>query len=244
MKALIVAGGRGERLKPFTTNIPKPMIAIEGKPILERIINFFKRSGISDFIFALCYLPKPIINYFGDGSRFGIRINYTFENPSFPLGTAGAILPAQNLISETFIVTYADIIRDLQIKEMIKFHKNSKSLATINVYKHKGSNFKSSIEFNKDKLLTEFQEFNHEQTLQEGYKWSNGSFYIFEPEIFKYIPENKQSDFSRDIFPNILKDKKKISVYPSSGYFIDIGTKENLIRLHEDLKLNLLILGG
>ncbi|MBI2596925.1 NDP-sugar synthase [Candidatus Daviesbacteria bacterium] len=243
MKAIIVAGGKGERLKPLTNNLPKPMVKINGRPILEYIVTLFKKNGISDFIFALCYLPQSIIEYFGDGDRFGIKIKYTFENPNFPLGTAGAILRAKKLITDTFVVTYADIIRELSIKEIISFHKMSKNLATINTYKHLGDNYKSSIEFNKDNYITSFQEFQTEQKLEKGFNWSNGSFYIFEPEIFDYIPHNKKSDFSKDIFPKLLRLKKKILIYPTSGYFLDVGTKENLKKLKDDLKFSLLTLG-
>lgn len=243
MKAIIIAGGRGERLKPLTNKIPKPMIRVGNKPILEYIINFFAKDGIKELILALCYLPEPIINYFKDGSRFGVKIHYIFEDKNLPLGTAGAILPARDLISNTFIVTYADILRDLQLDKMIKFHNSSKSLVTINIYKHKGDNLKSLLRFSKDNKLIQFKEFEITQNLKQGYRWSNSSFYIFEPEIFRYISKDKRLDFSRDIFPNILKDKKKISVYPSSGYFLDIGTKENLKKLQKDIRINPSILG-
>jgi len=244
MKAIIIAGGRGERLKPLTNDIPKPMLQVKGKPLLEHIINLFKKNGISDFIFALCYLPQPIIEYFGDGTKFGVKIKYTFEDPNIPLGTAGSILPAKQLLSKggTFIVTYADIIRELPIKKMINFHKASNSMATINTYKHRGGNLKSSIVFNKDNVLTSFQEFEVVQILKKGFRWSNGSFYIFEQEIFNYIPENEKSDFAKDIFPKIIKEHKKITVYPSLGYFLDIGTKESFKELQIDLETNPAIL--
>ncbi len=238
MKVIIIAGGRGERLKPLTNILPKPMVRIGNKPILEHVINLFKRNGVSDFIIALCYMPDPIINYFGDGSKFGIKITYTFEEPNLPLGTSGGILPAKELIEETFIVTYADILRNLRIKEMIKLHTKSKGIATINIYKHTGGNFKSALKFSKNNLLTEFKELKKSQNAETGFHWSNGSLYIFEPEIFKYIPKNRKSDFSKDIFPKLLKLNKKISVFPSSDYFLDIGTKENLEKLNKDVRFS------
>src|SRR5437868_7160562 len=119
MKAIIVAGGRGKRLRPLTDNIPKPMIQIAGKPIIEHTINLFKKNGITDFIISLCYLPHKITEYFGDGKNFGVHIDYMYEKENFPLGTAGNIAAAKNVISGTFIVTYSDIIRDLNITDMI-----------------------------------------------------------------------------------------------------------------------------
>ena len=236
MKAIIVAGGRGERLRPLTNKIPKAMILISGKPILEYTIELMKKNGISELVIALCYLPKAIVDYFGDGSKFGVKIKYIYEDPKLPMGTAGAILPARRFIHETFLVTYADILTKLPVKHMIKFHKHSHGFATINAYQHKGVNFKSLISFNQDNLLTEFKEFESEQYLKDRNCWSNGSFYIFEPEIFDSIPYKKGSDFARDIFPNLIKENKKIYIYSSSEYFLDIGTKKSLIQLEKDLK--------
>lgn len=235
MKAIIVAGGKGERLRPLTNKIPKPMIEICGKPLLLYTIELLKKHGITDIIIALCYLPEYIENYFKDGSNFGVNITYTYENPQNPLGTAGAILPAQMHINDTFIVTYADILRKLDITKMIEFHKKSKRIATINVYKHRGDNFKSSIKFDKNYWLTKFKELESCETLKNGFKWSNGSFYIFEPEIFEYISKDKPADFSRFIFPTLLESNKKISVFPSNEYLIDIGTHENLEKARKDI---------
>lgn len=234
MKAVIVAGGRGERLKPLTDKIPKPMIEVGGKPILEHIINLLKKYNIKDLILALCYLPEIITSYFGDGSKFDVKIVYTYEDPNCPLGTAGAILLAKKHIDSTFIVTYADTLRDLNIKEMIKQHQEKKSFATLHTYQHRGSNLKSKFEFDNDKKLIKFIELPTSTALKKGFVWSNGSFYILEPDIFDLIPKNHECDFSRDIFPALLSSDKKIHVYSSDGYFIDIGTLEKLeeARLH------------
>lgn len=228
IKAVVVAGGKGERLRPLTDRIPKPMVDVGGRPILEHTIVLLKLHGISDFIIALCYLPEEITSYFGDGSKFGVKITYTYENPDNPSGTAGAILLAKQYIDSTFIVTYADILRDLNIAGMIEHHKKSNSLATLNVYQHRGSNFKSRLEFNDDFVLNTFEELPTSIELKEGFVWSNSSFYVLEPDIFDFIQDGKAVDFARDVFPQLLSEGKKISVYPSSGYFIDIGTPEKL----------------
>ena len=151
MKAIIVAGGKGERLRPLTNEIPKPMVEVNGKPILLHIINLFKKNGVKDFIIALCYLPEVIVSYFGDGSKFGVNITYTFEDSENPLGTAGAISLAEDIIDDTFIVTYADILRDLDIKKMINFHKENNALATLNIYSRKSKNAKSMIILDENK---------------------------------------------------------------------------------------------
>ena len=228
MKAIIIAGGRGERLRPLTDKIPKPMIKIGDKPLLEHTIMLLKKNGITNIIIALCYMPEQIKNYFGNGSKFGVKISYTIEDIKLPLGTAGAIIPARDLISDTFIVTYADILRELDIVKMIASHKKSESVATINTYKHTGHNFKSSLKFDKNNILKNFTELEKSERLKGKFSWSNGSFYIFEPEIFKYISKNQKVDFSRDVFPILMNLNKKISVFPSDGYFIDIGTLKTL----------------
>lgn len=237
MKAIIVAGGRGERLRPLTETRPKPMIEIEGKPILEHTINLFKKHGITDFVIALCYLPEVITSYFGNGSAFGVNIEYTYENPAQPRGTAGAIFPAKSLIRDTFIVTYADTLRDLDITSLVHAHRDSKSFATLNIYKHTGENFKSLLKFDERNLLTEFTELPSSQKLEGDFAWSNGSFYVFEPEIFDYIPEQSSADFAKNIFPSLLAEHKKISVFPSDGYFIDIGTMETLKKAEADIQI-------
>ena len=228
MKAIIVAGGRGERLKPITNNIPKPMVKVSGQPILLHIINLLKKHGINDFIIALCYLPNVITKFFGDGSKFGINITYTYEDLMKPLGTAGAISLAKNLISETFIVTYADILRDLDIKKMINFHKKNQAFATINLYRRVSKGAKSMVILNKNKRVIKFIERPNKNDLQDEYIWVNGSFYIFEPEIFNFIPDNKKFDFGADVFPKLLEAKKNIYAYPTTGYFVDIGNLEKL----------------
>lgn len=228
MKAIIVAGGRGERLKPITDNIPKPMIEVDGKPIILNIIELLKKNGVKDIIIALCFLPEVITNFFGDGKKFGVNIEYIYEDSKKPLGTAGAISLARDLIDDTFIVTYADILRDLDIKKMIAFHKKNKSFATINVYKRKSGNAKSLVVIDKKKMTVKFIERPKLSDLIDEYIWVNGSFYIFEKEIFGFIPNNKKLDFGLDIFPKLLKLKKEIVAYPTEGYFVDIGNLKKL----------------
>lgn len=228
LQAIIVAGGKGERLRPLTNTTPKPMVEVAGKPLLEHTLDLLKSYGIRRFIFALCYLPEVITSYFKDGAKFGVNISYTYEDPNFPLGTAGAISEAKRFIEGTFLVTYADILRELNVPEMVSSHNENRAFATLNVYQHRGANFKSILEFSKDRRLIKFTELSTSSVLETGYVWSNGSFYVFEPEIYDFIPEKEKVDFSIDIFPRLLSMKKKIQVYPSSKYFIDIGTPEKL----------------
>ena len=236
--AIIVAGGQGTRLRPLTDNKPKPMVEVGGKQILEHTLNLFKKHGVKKFIFALCYLPQVVIDYFGDGSRFGVSMEYTFEDPSTPLGTAGAILSARDKISSTFIVTYADVLRELDVTQMVTRHTVSGSVATLNTYEHSGGNFKSFLTFDEGThRLSAFTELPESRTLEEGKSiWSNGSFYVFEPSVFDSIQAGVPVDFARNVFPKLMEDGQPMSVFPSDGYFIDIGTLETLQRAEEDIQ--------
>ncbi len=228
MKAVILAGGKGKRLRPLTNKVPKPMIIVGGKPILLHIIELLKKNGISEYILALCYLPNAIIDFFGDGAKYRVNIKYTFEDPNNPMGTAGAILASENFIDETFIVTYGDILRDLDVVDMVSFHNKNKSFATLNVYKRESKGAKSKILIEDKKRITQFIERPTDSNLKDNYVWVNGSFYILEPEIFEYIPKKQQSDFGRDVFPLSLSKGKRLFAYPSNNYFLDIGDIKKL----------------
>ncbi len=227
-KVLIVAGGKGERLRPLTDTIAKPMVTVGGKPVLEHNIDLFKKYGFKNFIIALCYLPETIENYFGTGKQFGVEIEYTYENPETPLGTAGAITLAKDKIDSTFIVTYGDSIRVVDVAEMFKFHKEKGAFVTICTYKRFGENPRSMIKFDDEGRILEFKERPRPEEVIEDFVWANSSLYIFEPEIYHYIKSGEMVDFGKDIFPKLIEDKKHVLAFQMDGYFIDIGTKEKL----------------
>lgn len=237
MKAVIIAGGRGERLKPITVTLPKVMVKVKGKPILEHILNLCKSHGINEFIFSLCFLPQKIISYFGDGSKFGVKISYIFEKESMPQGTAGAIQGAQQYIKETFIVTYGDILRELDIGKMISFHRENNTIATIAVYKNSSSDPKSIIDVDTNNYIKSFIE-RPKKSYTEQEVWSNASFYIFEPGIFDFIPKNEKTDFGKDVFPKLISSGEIISAFKSEGYFADIGNPSKLDYARRTFKIN------
>ncbi len=230
LKAIIVAGGRGERLRPITDMIPKPMVEVRGKTILEHTIDLLKKNGINDLVIALCYLPGTVTNYFGDGEKFGVKIQYTFEDPLNPLGTAGAIRASKKFINDDVIVTYADILRELNIREMIRSHQSSGALATLNIYKEFEEIPRSMLKVGNNNELIEFVEHPEIKNTDGSFVWCNGSFYIFKKEIFDYIDDNGKVDFSKDIFPKVLNKHITINTFKSDGYFLDIGTMEKLLQ--------------
>lgn len=228
MQAIIVAGGRGERLRPLTDTLPKPMLPVAGKPILEHTVQLLRSNGVINLILALGYLPEPIVKHFGDGEKFGVSIKYTFENPKKPLQTAGAIRQSIRYIEDDLIVTYADILRKLDIADMITLHRKTNAFATLNVYKEYDQVPISLVNFTNDGQILEFIERPDTRNANGSFVWTNGSFYIFRPEIFDFVGKEGPKDFAKDVFPELLRHKKLLVAYPSSGYFLDIGTKEKL----------------
>ncbi|OGG27200.1 hypothetical protein A2960_03230 [Candidatus Gottesmanbacteria bacterium RIFCSPLOWO2_01_FULL_39_12b] len=236
MQVIIVAGGRGERLRPLTDRFPKPMLKVGGIPILEDAINFFKKNKMTDFILALSYKSEIITGYFGRGEKWGVKIRYLLPKDT-PLGTAGDIILARNFIKDTFIVTYGDILRELDVAQVIKSHKKNKAFGTIVIYNNKNKHPKSLIRFDESGRVSEFLERPKIHETKQSEVWSNGSFYIFEPQIFNYIPVEKRSDFAYDIFPKIISLGKRVYAYKQKGFFIDIGSKAKLDQARRIFKI-------
>ncbi len=224
MKAIILAGGRGERLSPLTKKIPKPMIKIDKKPLAQYTVELLRKYNCTDAIFTLCYLPNTFRKYFGDGSKFGMHFSYFIENK--PLGTSGALSLLKKDLNDTFIVCSGDVLRDTDISAVLEFHKKKGGVATICVYKNEGPNPKSIVSFDKNKKITAFIE--RPGKVFQSSVWSNASFYVFEPEMLDYIPKDKASDFGKDILPKLLQSKRGVYSYEEKGYILDVGTKEKL----------------
>jgi len=231
--AIILAGGKGERLRPITNNLPKPMVILNDKPLLEYVINQFKKNNITDLIISVCYLPNVITDYFGDGNKFGVNISYIYESPDKPLGTAGSIAKLRKNLNDTFIVCYGDSLRNFNIKALLKQHSLTKPKATICAYKNKSLNPKSVIVFNKDHIIQSFVERPRNTELLS--HWSNAGFYVLEPNVFKYIPQNEKSDFGKDIFPALIAKGKRLEAFILDEYFLDIGTIEKVRKAQNDI---------
>ncbi len=231
--AVILAGGKGERLKPITEIIPKPMVKVGGKPILEHIINLLVKNDITDIVISLCYKPKLVKEYFKNGRNLGAKISYRYENENQPLGTAGAVAKLRYKIKSTFIVAYGDILRELDVKKLLGFHFLNKGIGTICVYNNKKPDPKSLVLFNNKKKITSFSERPTKVTAKK--VWSNASFYVFEPEIFTYLAYKQFADFGKDIFPKVLADNKKMFAYKHNGYFCDVGDLEKYKKANEEI---------
>jgi len=234
---VIVAGGRGTRLAPLTDKIPKPMVNVAGKPVLLHIINHFAFFGFRKFVLCLCYLPEFIENYFRDGSQFGVEVSYVYEKEGHPLGSAGAVGLAKGKLTSTFVVAYADILRNLDLLSLWEYHNQTCGLGTIVLHKSLSIPPRSMVKFDhRNSLINQFVEHPTLEQVNKLAVWSNASLYIFNDRVLKYLPSDEFIDFSTDIFPKLIAKNEKIYAYPNIDYLIDIGTVEKLRLSESDIK--------
>jgi len=231
MKALFLAGGMGTRLKPLTDDLPKPMVPMMGKPLLERNMLKFKECGVEEIILSTCYKSQKIEEYFGNGSNLGLKIHYACEDT--PLGTGGAIKNAEEFFNDTFIIYYADILSDISIRDMMKFHKAKRASVTIAITQVENYSAYGVIEYNKHLFAQSFIEKPKLSEIKS--KYINAGIYIFEPNILKEFPKSQAVSLEREIYPLLLKKGYSIAVYKSEEYWMDIGTVEKYIKANQDI---------
>lgn len=229
MKAIILAGGLGTRLN--LDNIPKPMYKLNNKPILEHNILLLRKHNTTDICIALYHMPEVIKEYFGDGKKWKVNIQYSLEEK--PLGTSGALKNAEWFFEEQpFFVIYGDNYTNVDLNKMLQFHLSTNNhIATIAVFdqnKSLNSNIAGGIlTVDQNNNLISFKEGKEKNNL--GYKcYVNAGIYILNPEIFKKIPRNVQSDIGKDIFPKLIKEKTMVKAYLTSGFVLAIDTNEAL----------------
>ncbi|MFH1714623.1 MAG: NDP-sugar synthase [Elusimicrobiota bacterium] len=219
MKAFVMSAGLGTRLRPLTFHVPKPMITIANKPVLQNTLELLSKHNVKDVAVNLHSFPEIIKKYFGNGEKFDINITYSFEKEL--LGTAGGVRKMKDMLDETFIVMSGDGLVDLDITEVLKFHKEKKTIATI-VLKSKDKKFEYGVvRAGKDCAIEQFIEKPLWGDVFENRV--NTGIYILEPEIFDYIPENKFYDFGHNVWPELLKKNIPIYAYEIDSYWCDIG---------------------
>jgi mannose-1-phosphate guanylyltransferase/phosphomannomutase len=199
-----MAGGQGTRLRPLTSNQPKPMVPVVNKPTAQHILELVQRHGINEVVMTLAFLPRHIRNYFGDGSGMGMHIDYTVEE--VPAGTAGSIRLAKDLLDETFIVISGDALTDFDLTSVVAFHRERHAMVTIAL-----KSVANPLEFG----VVIVDDEGRIQRFLEKPGWGqvfsdtvNTGIYVLEPEIFDHIPEGQPYDFSRDLFPKLFDRAK------------------------------------
>lgn len=227
MKAIILAGGLGTRLQPYTTFLPKPMLPLGEKPLLEHLIAWIKRNKITDIILCVSYLRKTIEDYFENGSRFGVNIEYAVADR--PLATAGQLKTAEHMIDDTFVCVYGDSVFDFNLKQMVSSHKSKKSFITMSLYKYTTNIKYGVIETAKNGRVTAWNE-KPEITAD-----INIGCYVMEPGIFSLIPQNRPFGMD-DVIKKALAKKKSVSGFIVRKGFIDIGDKASYKKAYEQYR--------
>lgn len=233
MKAVIMAGGSGTRLRPLTCNLPKPMVPVANKPMCYHTVKLLKKHGFDEVIFTLFYLPDAIKDYFQDGSDLGIKVDYSVEEGK-PLGTAGCVKAVQDKLDSTFLVISGDSLTDMDLTKALKFHKEKGSKATL-ILKRVESPFEYGL------VITDndgrIQRFLEKPGASEVFSdTANTGTYILEPEVLNYVVMGQEQDFSNDLFPLLLLRNEPMYGYTlEDDYWCDIGNLQMYRQAHKDL---------
>jgi mannose-1-phosphate guanylyltransferase/phosphomannomutase len=231
MKAVIMAGGEGTRLRPLTSNSPKPMLPLVNEPMMEHIVRLLQHHGFDEIVVTVAFMANHIRTYFGDGSDFGVRMVYATEET--PLGTAGSVLNAREELDERFLVISGDVLTDLDLSAIVKAHDENRALATIGLVR-----VDNPLEFG---IVITRDDGSIERFLEKpswGQVFSdtiNSGIFVLEPEIFDHIEPGRSVDFSSEVFPKLLSEKARLFGCVSEGYWEDVGTLEAYLRAHKDI---------
>jgi mannose-1-phosphate guanylyltransferase / phosphomannomutase len=219
VKAVVMAGGEGTRLRPLTSNQPKPMVPIVGKPCIEHIIELARGHGFTEVIVTVAFLPQAIRSYLGDGSSLGLDIEYSVEES--PLGTAGSVGLARDRLDETFLVISGDALCDFDLTDLVRFHREKGAAATLAL-----KSVENPLEFG---IVVTDDEGRVERFLEKP-SWSqvfsdtiNTGVYVVEPDVLKHVPTDRPYDFSKELFPLLLEMGRPVYGYVADGYWQDIG---------------------
>lgn len=231
MKAVILVGGEGTRLRPLTYTTVKAMVPVLNKPFIEYIIRYLSNHNIKEIILALGYKPDCITDYFGDASRLGTNLVYSVETE--PLGTAGAIKYAEQYIDDTFFIMNGDIFTDLNLTDMLQFHRDKGAKVTIALTPVDDPTRFGVVETDSNQRVTRFIEKPKREQVTSN--MINAGVYIVERQVLKRIPKGKRFMFERDVFPVLLVEGEPVFSYATDAYWIDAGTPEQYLQLNSDL---------
>ncbi|MCL6430777.1 MAG: mannose-1-phosphate guanyltransferase [Anaerolineae bacterium] len=231
MKAVVMAGGAGSRLRPLTISRPKPMVPIVNKPVMAHILDLLKRHNITDVIVTLQYMADVIQDHFGDGHNLGMNIQYSIEET--PLGTAGSVKNAQQFLDDTFLVISGDALTDFDLTEIVRQHKTRGAAATLTLYRVPNPLEYGVIVLDGDGRVQQFLEKpSWGEVISDTV---NTGIYVLEPKVLDYIEPGVPFDFSKDLFPFMLQHGDPLYGYVASGYWCDIGDLQEYMRATADM---------
>jgi mannose-1-phosphate guanylyltransferase len=231
VKAIILVGGEGTRLRPLTYTVVKAMVPILNKPFIEYVFRYLSNHKIREIILAMGYKPDCITDYFGDASQLGTKLVYSVETE--PLGTAGAVKNAEQHIDNAFFVMNGDIFTDLNLTEMLRFHENKGAKVTIALAPVDDPTRFGVVETDSDQRITRFVEKPKPEQITSN--MINAGVYIVERKILNRVPQGERLMFERDVFPVLLSEGEPVFGYATDAYWIDTGTPEQYLQLNRDL---------
>jgi len=236
MKALILIGGIGTRLRPLTCSTPKPLLPIVNKPFLEYQFELLKKHGITDIILCISYLSNAFEEYFGTGKKWGVKIHYVHEKE--PLGTGGAIRNANHIVDDNLLVLNGDILTDIDLKEFMHYHLANKACVTIALTRVKDPTAFGLIELNKSGKINRFLE--KPSWDEVTCNTINAGIYMLSKEAINQIPEGINYSVERGLFPTLLAKNKRVFGYSKAYYWMDIGAIDKYLQAHADVMTHII----
>jgi len=231
MKAIILVGGEGTRLRPLTYSVVKPMVPVANRPFIEHVILKLAAHGINDIVLAMGYKPDSIFAYFGDGAGPGIKLTYSLEEK--PLGTAGAVKNAGGHVEDTFFVLNGDTFSDIDYTEMLDLHRRNRAMATIALSHVDDPTRFGVVETDAESRVKAFIEKPSWENVTS--HWINAGVYILEPSVLDCIPDGRFFMFEKGVFPPMLEKSERVFSYPSKAYWIDVGRPSQYHQLNRDI---------
>lgn len=222
MKGMILAAGEGRRLRPLTDHLPKPMLPVAGRPLLEHTITYLRDNGVTDLAINLYHLPDIVIDYFGNGSRWGVNLRYSVEEQL--LGSAGGVKRLQSFFDETFVVFYGDLLTWANLRPMIELHQQAGVVATMGLYQVPDPWNRGIVQLDEAKNIIRFVEKPPRDQVFSNL--ANAGIYILEPQVLDRIPAEQVYDFGHNVFPDLLSEGVQVAGYVIEDLLIDIGLPE------------------
>lgn len=232
IKAVVLAGGLGTRLYPLTRKTAKCMLPVNGKPLLEHIIQYLASYGFREIIVTVVNKQQQIMSYFGSGSQFSVKLHYSVERKA--LGTAGSLKNAERLITDTTLVMQGDTLTNFRLDEIIAFHNEKRALATIALASVQNTKGYGLALIDENKRITKFEE----KPARSFSNLVNSGIYVLERKALDHIPKNRKFDFGRDLFPLLLRKKLPLYGIEVNGYWFDVGTPESYRNADEYLQIH------
>ncbi|MFW6150539.1 MAG: sugar phosphate nucleotidyltransferase [Chloroflexota bacterium] len=230
MKAVILVGGEGTRLRPLTNKVPKPMLPVLNRPFLEHTLAYL-RPHVDEAVLAVGYMPGAIQDYFGVRECQGLRLSYSIEET--PLGTAGAVKKSEQLLGDTFMVLNGDIFTDLELDKMVAFHRRNRAAATIALLRVDDPSAFGVLETDPEGRVHRFVE--KPSPGETASHWINAGIYLLEPHVLEHVPPDTHYMFEKGLFPLLLESGQPVYGYRFARYWLDMGTPSKYLELNCDL---------